>query len=140
MRIGLLFLAALLSVGCGDKDDDSGDAISDRDGDGFTDDDCDDSDPNVNPLATEECDEIDNNCDGRVDEPETVSQLIWYSDLDGDGYGTTDSVLESCEQPFGYASEQGDCDDQDATSFPGAVEICGDQKDNDCNGAVDDGC
>lgn len=31
-----------------------------------------------------------------------------------------------------------DCDDFDATRFPGATETC-DQRDNDCNGEVDDG-
>ena len=31
-----------------------------------------------------------------------------------------------------------DCDDQDASIYPGADELC-DNKDNDCNGAVDDG-
>jgi hypothetical protein len=38
----------------------------------------------------------------------------------------------------GYTTAQGDCDDQDATVFPGAYELC-DQKDNDCNGTIDDG-
>ena len=43
-------------------------------------------------------------------------------DLDGDGW------TDVC----------GDCDDADATTFPGAVEICGDGGDNDCNGSADD--
>lgn len=43
---------------------------TDADGDGFTpaDGDCDDADPNVNPGAAEDCDGLDNNCDGAVDE------------------------------------------------------------------------
>ncbi len=38
--------------------------------DGFVEDnlDCDDSDPAIHPLAEEVCDDVDNNCDGRVDE------------------------------------------------------------------------
>lgn len=37
----------------------------------------------------------------------------------------------------GVSASQGDCDDNDATSFPGAPELC-DDKDNDCNGVADD--
>ena len=33
-----------------------------------------------------------------------------------------------------------DCDDGDDTVFPGAVELCGDRVDNDCDGVVDEGC
>jgi len=36
----------------------------------------------------------------------------------------------------GYASDV-DCDDNDDTVYPGAIEVC-DVKDNDCNGLVDD--
>lgn len=41
----------------------------DQDGDGFTAElDCDDSDPEVNPSATEVCDGVDNDCDELIDE------------------------------------------------------------------------
>jgi secreted trypsin-like serine protease len=33
-----------------------------------------------------------------------------------------------------------DCDDNNSQTFPGAVERCGDNKDNDCDGEVDEGC
>ena len=33
------------------------------------------------------CDEIDNNCDGVVDESGAVGEVIFYTDFDLDGYG-----------------------------------------------------
>ena len=60
----------------------------DGDGDGFTEDvDCDDTNADINSNAEELCDDIDNNCDGQIDEG--VKQLF-YADGDGDGYGETD--------------------------------------------------
>ena len=38
----------------------------------------------------------------------------------------------------GYSMDEGDCSDADATMYPGATEYC-DGKDNNCNGAVDEG-
>ncbi len=37
----------------------------------------------------------------------------------------------------GFTADEGDCDDHDAATFPGAEEIC-DGRDNDCNGIDDD--
>jgi hypothetical protein len=43
----------------------------DQDGDGYTPNqgDCDDTDPNVSPGEPEICDDLDNNCDGYINEP-----------------------------------------------------------------------
>ena len=61
----------------------------------------------------EECDGLDNDGDGLIDEG---------FDLDGDGYTTCN----------------GDCDDSNDTVYPGAEELC-DGLDNDCSGTPDAG-
>ena len=37
----------------------------------------------------------------------------------------------------GFTTDQGDCDDTDPTISPAVEEICGDGKDNDCDGYID---
>ncbi len=37
----------------------------------------------------------------------------------------------------GFPAFDGDCDDSDASAYPGASEVCGDGADNDCNGLAD---
>ena len=99
--------------------------------------DCDDSDPAINPDAEEVCDEVDNNCDNVVDY-DAVDRVTYYRDIDGDGYGIEAGAQVSCEQPEGFASEAGDCDDAEENANPGASETC-DGIDNDCDGTVDVG-
>ena len=87
-------------------------------------DDCVDNDPTMYPGANELCDGKDNNCNGEVDEN-------MFKDADQDG-----SVVPvgGCPVPGTY-----DCNDNDPKMFPGNTESC-DQKDNNCNGAIDEGC
>lgn len=47
----------------------------DLDGYSSNDDDCNDSDPSTNPGATEVCDDVDNDCDGEVDEGLTCDEF-----------------------------------------------------------------
>ncbi|MCK6517480.1 putative metal-binding motif-containing protein [Myxococcota bacterium] len=132
----------LLSACFGDKDPsgdsavDSEPVVIDEDGDGVrAEDDCDDNDASVYPGAAEPCDERDNDCDGSVDEGANAS---FYADGNGDGFGRDDSDVLACEAPEGYASNGGDCDDNNRDVSPDAEEVC-DGADNNCDGAPDEG-
>ncbi len=37
----------------------------------------------------------------------------WYSDMDGDGFGSLESTITDCTQPAGYVAQNNDCDDYD---------------------------
>ena len=60
-----------------------------------------------------------------------------FHDGDQDGFGGAASPTQVCNLPPGFALNGGDCDDDSADVSPGALEICGDAVDNDCNGQVD---
>ncbi len=97
--------------------------------------DCDDSDPDINPDGVESCNDLDDDCDGETDEGEIGD--TWYRDSDGDGYGVGSVTTLACDQPSGFAAEAGDCDDDDPSISPGAVEVCN-HVDDDCDGEIDE--
>jgi len=99
--------------------------------------DCNDSNANIHPGATEICDGIDNNCDGTVDEG---------CDIDNDNYcgcGYTytygSNLTATCSgtntTDAGSIANTCDCNDNSASIYPGAIETCGNGIDEDCNGS-----
>jgi hypothetical protein len=133
---------------------------SDEDLDGFRTctGDCNDADPLIHPGVTELCNNVDDDCDGTVDEG--------FIDADHDGItgcagdcndsnpavhpGATevcnhvdDDCDVSVDEGFpdadfdGFASCAGDCNDANPAIHPGAVEVCN-GVDDDCNNATDE--
>ena len=94
------------------------------------DDDCDDQNNIINPLMEEACDGLDNDCDKIVDD--NAPQTPWYEDLDGDSFGTPARVELSCQPPSGFVPNPDDCDDANASVFPGADDVPYDGVDADC--------
>jgi hypothetical protein len=67
----------------------------------------------------------------------TVTGTPWYFDGDGDGFGDPLNTVTAPVAPVGYVAIGTDCNDLDATINPGAIEVCYDGIDNDCNGVID---
>jgi hypothetical protein len=97
--------------------------------------DCDDTDPTVFGGNPETCDDLDNDCNGLVDDGVLVT---YYADADGDGWGDPGATALDCSPPEGYLAVAGDCLDSDASVSPDATEICMDGIDNDCDGTSND--
>jgi hypothetical protein len=120
----------------------------------------------VNPMATEVCNEMDDNCNVEIDE---FVLNTYYHDIDGDGFGNLNDATFGCTVPAGYVVNgddcddaavtyqdldgdsygssvteacgvylTDDCDDADANQYPTAAEIC-DNADQNCDGQIDEG-
>jgi|GEM_PF-5467271 len=81
--------------------------------------DCDDNDVDIFPGAAEQCDGIDNDCVGGADFVSTLDDGGTEVDTDTDG-----------------SLDCADCEDTNASNFPGNSEVC-DGADNDCNAGAD---
>jgi hypothetical protein len=98
--------------------------------------DCNDSDPAMHPGAAEICDGKDNNCNGTVDEG--LDNAMLCADKDGDGHGVAGGATKiGCAIGKGFGFCDNDCNDNDPTVFPGAVEVCN-EKDDNCNRMADE--
>ena len=95
--------------------------------------DCNDSDKDIHPGATEICNGKDDNCDLEIDEGLPI--ITYCQDLDGDNYGNPNKKQEACKQPTGYVENCDDCNDSDINVHPGATEICN-GKDDNCDGKL----
>lgn len=117
----------------------------DKDGDGHAPqicadiggDDCDDDDYSRHPGVEEQCNRVDDNCNGTVDDIKPGAGYPFHQDQDRDGAGNPDVIQEACSAPDGYVANAEDCDDTDRDISPAAVEIC-DDRDNNCDGNRDE--
>jgi hypothetical protein len=112
----------------------NGDTYTDDDGDGYSevDGDCDDANPNVAPNQAEECNGVDDDCNGQIDE--AGGDTLYYADDDGDTFGDPGDVVTACSQPAGYVTNDDDCDDDHDTAYPGGTEVSWNDIDEDCDG------
>ncbi len=122
---------------CCNEEPESGDFICGTD--------CNDSRGIQHSFNTEICDDIDNDCDGLVDESidgneDDGLKKVFTIDEDGDGRGSAASdadTVVACDPPDGYVDSSDDCDDDNNQVSPESTEVC-DYIDNDCDGLEDE--
>lgn len=69
-----------------------------------------------------------------------TTTTTYYKDGDNDTYGNPAISTIATSQPAGYVTNNTDCDDNSATVYPGAPEVCNNGIDDNCNGSIDEGC
>jgi hypothetical protein len=121
-----------------DKDEHGDECDDDADGDGYDKtEDCNDLNPNIKPSAAELCNNLDDDCNKKIDD-DAVNCIIFYMDTDSDKYGNPDDFKCLCLPEGKYSSlNPSDCNDSDADINPQKQEKC-DDIDNNCNGFTDE--
>jgi hypothetical protein len=99
--------------------------------------DCDDEDAGAFPGGIEICNDIDDDCNGAVDDGTSTGATWWYFDADGDGYGEAATAAWSCSSILDHVTAGTDCDDADRSVAPSRREVC-DLVDNNCDGVIDE--
>ena len=70
----------------------------------------------------------------------SAGSLVMYADNDGDGFGAGTSTLFCTAPASGYSTFNTDCNDNNASVYPGTTELCSNSIDDDCDGSVNEGC
>jgi len=127
--------------GSGDGGSGDGGIDGDVDNDGFTEaqGDCDDTNANVNPDAEEDCaTQYDDDCNGNTNDEDARGCMMWFPDIDEDGYGGEDALCLCVATETHRTENDDDCDDSDPTIHPGIEEDTCDGVNNDCDEEVDE--
>jgi len=79
---------------------------------------------------TEDADSTDSAADATDAEPidagPCTSDVPWYPDADGDGYGRSEGMVTACPKPAGqWARTSGDCNDENGSVHPGQTAYFG---------------
>ena len=113
--------------------------------DGYADnnDDCNDTNDEINPGKLEICDEfnLDEDCNGFADDEDTgenfdvsLTGTQYFIDVDEDGYGDPESYEYKCETLDGYVLNNEDCDDSSSVKNQDDADEDGYTTcENDCN-------
>ncbi len=112
--MSLALSLAVAGCGGGDGNCENGGYFLDADGDTY-------GDPNsAHPDCLPAQGYVNNDQDCDDTDPEINPQTRWYADGDGDGYGASYNATYACLAPPGFVSDNTDCDDGDASLNPGS--------------------